>query len=134
MRRLDNKELQRLDDELFKFSNLDRSIRLRREELTTKDPDNSSNGGHSGVSRPTETMAIKLLDDPTLKYLESCKSVVQRLLDTLVENDKNIFNLRWRYPFLKWEEIAEKEFVSNATIYRRRRIILEQYATIKGDI
>jgi hypothetical protein len=79
-------------------------------------------------------MAIKLLDDPTLKYLEGYKSVVQKLISALVAEDKEIFELRWSYPFLKWEEIADKKFVSIATIYRRRRIILEQYATIKGDI
>ena len=134
MRRLDNKELQRLDNELFKFSDLDRAIRLRREELTTRDPDSTSSGGHSGVSKPTEAMAIKLLDDPTLKYLEGYKSVVQKLISALVTEDKEIFELRWSYPFLKWEEIADKKYVSIATIYRRRRIILEQYATIKGDI
>lgn len=134
MRKLDNKELQRLDNELFKFHDIDKSLRLRREELTTRNPDAAQSGGHTGISKPTESMAIKLVDDPTIKYLEGFKSVVNELVKLLIDDDLKIFNMRWHYPFLKWEEIAEKEFVSSATIYRRRRIILEQYASLKGDL
>nr|DAF29247.1 MAG TPA: Protein of unknown function (DUF1492) [Caudoviricetes sp.] len=35
---------------------------------------------------------------------------------------------------MRWEEIAEQKFMSKATIYRRRRIILEQYAILKGEL
>lgn len=132
MKKLNNKELQILDQELFKFRGIQRTIDLRRLELTTRNPDNKA-GPSIGISKPTETMALKLVDDPTLKFLEGFKEIVDRLLDNLIDEDKEIFNMRWQYPQLRWEEIAERKFLSNATIYRRRRIILEQYAILKGE-
>lgn len=133
MKKLSNKELQLLDQELFKFRGIQRNIDLRRLELTTRNPD--SQGGTSiGISKPTETIAIRIADDPTLKFLEGFKAIINKLLINLVDEDKEIFNLRWRYPQLRWEEIAEQKFMSKATIYRRRRIILEQYAILKGEL
>lgn len=132
MKKLSNKELQILDQELFKFRGIQRTIDLRRLELTTRNPDSQA-GPSIGISKPTETMALKLVDDPTLKFLEGFKEIVDRLLDNLIDEDKEIFNMRWQYPQLRWEEIAERKFLSNATIYRRRRIILEQYAILKGE-
>ncbi|MCG9864882.1 transcriptional regulator [Streptococcus suis] len=133
MKKLNNKELQLLDQELFKFRGIQRTIDLRRLELTTRNPD--SQGGTSiGISKPTETIAVKLADDPTLKFLEGFKEIVDKLLANLIDEDKEIFNLRWQYPQLRWEEIADQKFMSRATIYRRRRIILEQYAILKGEL
>ena len=133
MKKLSNKELQLLDQELFKFRGIQRTIDLRRLELTTRNPD--SQGGTSiGISKPTETIAVKLADDPTLKFQEGFKEIVNKLLSNLIDEDKEIFNLRWQYPQLRWEEIADQKFLSNATIYRRRRIILEQYAILKGEL
>lgn len=133
MKKLSNKELQLLDQELFKFRGIQRTIDLRRLELTTRNPDIQS-GTSIGISKPTETIAVKLADDPTLKFLEGFKEIVDKLLSNLIDEDKEIFNLRWQYPQLRWEEIADQKFLSNATIYRRRRIILEQYAILKGEL
>ncbi|MBY5006073.1 transcriptional regulator [Streptococcus suis] len=133
MKKLSNKELQLLDQELFKFRGIQRTIDLRRLELTTRNPD-SQVGPSIRISKPTETAAIKLADDPTLKFLEGFKEIVDKLLANLIDEDKEIFNLRWQYPQLRWEEIAEQKFLSSATIYRRRRIILEQYAILKGEL
>lgn len=133
MKKLSNKELQLLDQELFKFRGIQRTIELRRLELTTRNPDSQSVTS-IGISKPTETIAVKLADDPTLKFLEAFKEIVDKLLSNLIDEDKEIFNLRWQYPQLRWEEIADQKFLSNATIYRRRRIILEQYAILKGEL
>lgn len=133
MKKLSDRELKTLDEELFKFRGIQRTIDLRRLELTTRNPD--SQGGTSiGISKPTETAAIKLADDPTLKFLEGFKEIVDKLLANLIDEDMEIFNLRWQYPQLRWEEIADQKFMSRATIYRRRRIILEQYAILKGEL
>ena len=117
MKKLSNKELQLLDQELFKFRGIQRTIDLRRMELTTRNPDIQS-GTSIGISKPTETIAIRIADDPTLKFLEGFKEIVDKLLSNLIDEDKEIFNLRWQYPQLRWEEIADQKFLSNATIYR----------------
>lgn len=133
MKKLSDEELKTLDRELFKFQNIQRTIDLRRLELETRNPDAQS-GSTVGISKPTETIAIRIADDPTLKFLEGFKGIINKLLSNLVDEDIEIFNLRWRYPQLRWEEIAEQKFMSKATIYRRRRIILEQYAILKGEL
>lgn len=133
MKKLSDEDLKTLDRELFKFQNIQRTIDLRRLELKTRNPD-ASIGPVIGISRPTETIAIKITDDPTLKFLEGFKGIIDKLLNSLVDEDKEIFDLRWKYPQLRWEEIAEQKFMSRATIYRRRRIILEQYAILKGEL
>lgn len=133
MKKLSDEELKTLDRELFKFQNIQRTIDLRRLELETGNPDAQS-GPTVGISKPTETIAIRIADDPTLKFLEGFKGIINKLLNNLVDEDMEIFNLRWRYPQLRWEEIAEQKFMSRATIYRRRRIILEQYAILKGEL
>ena len=133
MKKLSDRELKTLDEELFKFRGIQRTIDLRRLELTTRNPD-SQGGSSIGISKPTETAAIKLADDPTLKFLEGFKEIVDKLLANLIDEDMEIFNLRWQYPQLRWEEIADQKFMSRATVYRRRRIILEQYAILKGEL
>ena len=133
MKKLSDEDLKTLDRELFKFQNIQRTIDLRRLELETRNPDVQS-GPTVGISKPTETIAIRIADDPTLKFLEGFKGIINKLLSNLVDEDMEIFNLRWRYPQLRWEEIAEQKFMSKATIYRRRRIILEQYAILKGEL
>lgn len=133
MKKLSDEDLKTLDRELFKFQNIQRTIDLRRLELETRNPDAQS-GLTVGISKPTETIAIRIADDPTLKFLEGFKGIINKLLSNLVDEDMEIFNLRWRYPQLRWEEIAEQKFMSKATIYRRRRIILEQYAILKGEL
>lgn len=133
MKKLSDEDLKTLDRELFKFQNIQRTIDLRRLELETRNPDAQS-GPIVGISKPTETIAIRIADDPTLKFLEGFKAIINKLLINLVDEDQEIFNLRWRYPQLRWEEIAEQKFMSKATIYRRRRIILEQYAILKGEL
>lgn len=133
MKKLSDEDLKTLDRELFKFQNIQRTIDLRRLELKTRNPD-ASIGPAIGISRPVETIAIKTTDDPTLKFLEGFKGIIDKLLNSLVDEDKEIFELRWKYPQLRWEEIAEQKFMSRATIYRRRRIILEQYAILKGEL
>ena len=133
MKKLSDEDLKTLDRELFKFQNVQRTIDLRRLELETRNPDAQS-GPSVGISKPTETIAIKIADDPTLKFLEGFQAIINKLLCNLVDEDKEIFNLRWRYLQLRWEAIAEQKFMSRATIYRRRRIILEQYAILKGEL
>ncbi|HGP8078706.1 transcriptional regulator [Streptococcus pneumoniae] len=133
MKKLSDEDLKTLDRELFKFQNIQRTIDLRRLELETRNPDAQSSPS-VGISKPTETIAVRIADDPTLKFLEGFKAIINKLLINLVDEDKEIFSLRWRYPQLRWEEIAEQKFMSKATIYRRRRIILEQYAILKGEL
>ncbi|VIX78843.1 bacteriophage transcriptional activator [Streptococcus pneumoniae] len=129
--KIERRRTQNVRQRTFQISKHSTHNRLKNARIRNQD---AQSGPTVGISKPTETIAIRIADDPTLKFLEGFKGIINKLLSNLVEEDKEIFNLRWRYPQLRWEEIAEQKFMSKATIYRRRRIILEQYAIMKGEL
>jgi len=104
----------------------------RKAELMAKNGDDLVGGGKSGISKPTENTVMKFATDVTLKNLELFKETVESFKKQLTGEQLDIFYLRWGQANLDWEEIAEKQFVSNATIYRKRAGILETYARMKG--
>ena len=132
MKKLNNRELFNLDQELFNFRGIDRAIWTRKAELMAKNGENLVVGGKSGISNPTEHTVMKFATDVTLKNLELFKETVEAFKKQLTGEQLDIFYYRWGQANLDWEEIAEKQFTSNATIYRKRRNILETYARTKG--
>lgn len=131
--KIERRRTQNVRQRTFQISKHSTHNRFKKARIRNQKP-RCSKWPTVGISKPTETIAIRIADDPTLKFLEGFKGIINKLLSNLVEEDKEIFNLRWRYPQLRWEEIAEQKFMSKATIYRRRRIILEQYAILKGEL
>nr|DAN51245.1 MAG TPA: Protein of unknown function (DUF722) [Caudoviricetes sp.] len=132
MKSLNNRELHNLDQELFKFRGIDKAIWTRKAELMAKSGDDFVGSSGSGVSKPTENMVMKFATDVPLKNLELFKETVETFKKQLTGEQLDIFYFRWGQANLDWEEIAEKQFTSNATIYRKRRNILETYARTKG--
>lgn len=132
MKSLNNRELHNLDQELFQFRGIDKAIWTRKAELMAKNGDDFVRSSGSGVSKPTENMVMKFATDVPLKNLELFKETVETFKKQLTGEQLDIFYFRWGQANLDWEEIAEKQFTSNATIYRKRRNILETYARTKG--
>jgi RinA family phage transcriptional activator len=132
MKKLDNRDLFNLDQELLNFRRIDQAIWTRKAELMAKNGDDLVGGGKYGISKPTENTVMKFATDVTLKNLELFKETVETLKKKLTGEQLDIFYLRWGQARLDWEEIAEKKFFSSSTIYRKRRHILETYAVIKG--
>lgn len=89
-----------------------------------------SRGG--GISKPTENIVAKFSADVPLKNLELFKETIESFKAQLTSEQQDIFELRWGQARLDWEEIAEKLYISTATIYRKRAAILETYARTKG--
>lgn len=132
MKSLSNRDLNSLDKELFKYKSIDRAIWGRRAEIMAKNGEDlvGSRGNH--INKPTESTIIKLGTDVPLRNLELFKETVETFLKVLTDEQRDIFNMRWGKDCLDWEEIAEKLYISNATVYRKRAAILETYARTKG--
>lgn len=77
MKKLNNRELFNLDQELFNFRGIDRAIWTRKAELMAKNGDDLVGGGKSGISKPTENTVMKFATDVTLKNLELFKETVE---------------------------------------------------------
>ena len=132
MRALNSRELYYLDRELSKFKEVNRDIWVRTAEIMAKNGEELVGSRGNQISKPTENTVIKLCSDVPLRNLELFKETVETFLKELSSDQREIFELRWGQSELEWEEIAEKLFVSDATIYRKRKIILKTYAKIKG--
>ena len=128
MRALNSRELYYLDRELLKFKEVDRDIWVR----TAENGEELVGSRGNQISKPTENTVIKLCSDVPLKNLELFKETVETFLKELTSEQQEIFEMRWGQSELEWEEIAGKLFVSDATIYRKRKTILKTYAKIKG--
>lgn len=132
MRTLNSRELYYLDRELLKFKEVDRDIWVRTAEVMAKNGEELIGSRGNKISKPTENTVIKLSSDVPLRNLELFKETVETFLEQLTTEQREIFDLRWGQSELEWEEIAGKLFVSDATIYRKRKTILKTYAKIKG--
>lgn len=132
MRTLNSRELYYLDRELLKFKEVDRDIWVRTAEVMAKNGEELVGSRGNKISKPTENTVIKLSSDVPLRNLELFKETVETFLEQLTTEQREIFDLRWGQSELEWEEIAGKLFVSDATIYRKRKTILKTYAKIKG--
>ena len=132
MRTLNSRELYFLDRELLKFKEVDRDIWVRTAEVMAKNGEELVGSRGNRISKPTENTVIKLSSDVPLRNLELFKETVETFLEQLTTEQREIFDLRWGQSELEWEEIAGKLFVSDATIYRKRKTILKTYAKIKG--
>ena len=132
MRALNSRELYYLDRELLKFKEVDRDIWVRTAEVMANNGEELVGSRGNRISKPTENTVIKLSSDVPLRNLELFKETVETFLEQLTTEQREIFDLRWGQSELEWEEIAGKLFVSDATIYRKRKTILKTYAKIKG--
>lgn len=132
MRALNSRELYYLDRELLKFKEVDRDIWVRTAEVMAKNGEELVGSRGNRIIKPTENTVIKLSSDVPLRNLELFKETVETFLEQLTTEQREIFDLRWGQSELEWEEIAGKLFVSDATIYRKRKTILKTYAKIKG--
>ncbi|HFU4117021.1 TPA: transcriptional regulator [Streptococcus suis] len=132
MKALNNRELYNLDQELFKFRNIERAIWARRAELMSSNGEDIVGSRAGGISKPTESTVIKLSTDVPLRNLELFKETVESFLESLTDEQRDIFDMRWGQAELDWEDIADKLYFSNAKIYRKRKTILETYARTKG--
>lgn len=132
MRALNDREFYFLDRELLKFKEVDHDIWVRTAEVMAKNGEELVGGRGNKISKPTENTVIKLCSDVPLRNLELFKETVETFLKELTPEQREIFDLRWGQSELEWEEIAGKLFISDATIYRKRKTILKTYAKIKG--
>lgn len=132
MKILNNRELYNLDQELFKFRGIERAIWTRKAELMTDNGEDIVGSRVGGISKPTESTIIKFSTDVPLRNLELFKETVETFQKSLTSEQSDIFEMRWGQAGLDWEEIAEKLYISTATVYRKRNTILETYARTKG--
>lgn len=81
------------------------------------------------------TDIIKLEDNPKCYLWAMKQTAIKQTYNCLSDDLKKICDtyLWGEYSYLKWQEIAERENYSKATIYRIRKKILVTYAEKLGE-
>ena len=136
MNKLSEVELRALDLKLFDYQQIDRKIAIRKLEIETETSNDCNIGGGKAntIPRPVETLVVRWSSDVRIIGLEQFKNAVEATLDTLDDELKQVFYLRWDKGSVKtWEEIADMLHVSKKSIYRKRERILTIFADFRGD-
>lgn len=130
--KLSKKEYDLLDKELMQFKDIDKSIAMRQMELMSKDGINFITYRTNGLLNHPDMIVEKWSDDLTLRNMDIFKETVQKLIEEMDNEQKEIFSLHWLNNQYSWEEVMFYINCSKSSIYRKRKAILKIYAKLKG--
>lgn len=91
-------------------------------------------GGFDSERRPTEDVAIRIINDRYIHQLELTVSAIGSVYDSLSAEDKELIRLRYWSGELTPEGIALKLNLGIATFYRRLNAILMEVGRRLGYI
>ena len=137
MNKLSEVELRALDSKLFDYKQIDRKIAIRKLEIQTETSNDCNVGGGkaNAISKPTENVIARWSSDVRINGLEQYRKAVEATIESLDDELKKIFYLRWSIRSVNtWEEIACMLNVSRKSIYRKRERILTIFADFRGDL
>ncbi|ANM47466.1 DUF722 domain-containing protein [Streptococcus suis] len=137
MNKLSDVELRVLDSKLFDYQQIDKKIAIRKLEIQTEVSNDCNIGGGKSniVSKPTESLVARWSSDVRINGLEQFRKAVEATIESLDDELKRIFYLRWSIRSVNtWEEIAVMLNVSRKSIYRKRERILTIFADFRGDL
>ena len=123
-------QLDRLDEELDRYKNIENKIFLRRQEIIYNKKFTEHSSSSNKISNPTENTIISLEIDIVLLNLELFKEIVELLLEKLTPEQKILFKMHWLGEQLTWEEISERLDRPVRRIKKQRRAIIEAYANM----
>lgn len=130
--KLSKKEYDLLDKELMQFKDIDKSIAMRQMELMSKDGINFITYRTNGLLNHPDMIVEKWSDDLILRNMDIFKETVQKLIEEMDNEQKEIFSLHWLNNNYSWEEVMFNINCSKSSIYRKRKAILKIYAKLKG--
>lgn len=107
----------------------------------SKNSDDENSGGGSNsvrqVSKPTEQLAVKLMEDKLHQNLTTITKVVEKLYEVLDEDTKSIVNMRYwcnSRDFMEWEDIAFELGMTRSKVLRMRNSLLDETARLIGYV
>lgn len=126
-----------LEDKFKRYSQLDREIAVRKEELKMRESDENIGGGKSNfISSSVESQVMKQMNDPFIQQRELWKKSIEW---TISEQSSDVQMLvREKYwgeqSYLDWETLGNIHGFTKSTVYRVRDKVLEEFAKKIGYI
>lgn len=139
MRKLNRHDIKKLEEHWINHNENIKRLKYREWELMSKNSDDENSGGGSNsvrqISKPTEQLAIKLLEDKLHQNLTTIIYVVDKLYKLIDEDTKFVVDNRYRCTqrdMMEWEDIAYELGCSRSKVLRIRNTLLDEMAELIG--
>lgn len=128
-------DMKTISKKLYLYREVDKAIAIRKQELmVSKNHDDNIGGGRSSIiSNPTHDTVERWMMDDQINYIENFRKRVDKLINDLDDISKMLFHYQWvDANYYTEEELAKLCFISDRTVRRKKRAILERYDDLCG--
>lgn len=139
MQTLNRHDIKKLEEHWINHNENIKRLKYREWELMSKNSDDENSGGGSNsvrqVSKPTEQLAIRLMEDKLYQNLLTITRAVEDLYERLDEETLFVVSNRYRCPqrdMMEWEDIAYELGCSRSKVLRIRNTLLDEMAELIG--
>jgi len=139
LRTLNRHDIKKLEEYWINYSENIKQLKFREWELMSKNSDDENSGGGSNsvrqISKPTEQLAIRILEDKLHQNLTTIIRVVEKLYkETDVDTRYVVDNRYWcaNRDMMEWDDIAYELGYSRSKVLRIRNSLLDEMAELIG--
>lgn len=139
MKTLNKHDIQKLEEYWINHKQNKKLLKYREWELLSRNSDDENSGGGVNsvrtVSKPTEQLATRLMEDKLYQNLKHITCVVEELYKTSEEDLTVIIDMRYwddDRNCYEWEEIADRLNMSRSKVLRLRNGLLDDTAIMIG--
>lgn len=120
-------KMRLIEAELYDYNLTVYKINTLKQDIIHSTPELREKVKVSSLSDPTATAVVKIVSSRTLGYMEQIVDSIDKIYKDLGE-DKQMM-VKWRYweqPYLEWEEIAERLYVTDRLLYVWRSEVIHR--------
>lgn len=139
MRTLNRHDIKKLEEHWINHNENIKRLKYREWELMSKNSDDENSGGGANsvrqVSKPTEQLAIRLMEDKLYQNLLTIIRTVEDMYERLDEETLYVVSNRYRCSkrdMMEWEDIAYELGCSRSKVLRIRNTLLDEMAELIG--
>ncbi|QSE76327.1 transcriptional regulator [Lactococcus taiwanensis] len=128
--RLSKQDMKSISKKLYLYREVDKAIAIRKQELMIREQHDENIGGgrSSKISNPTHDIVEKWMMDDQIIYIENFRKRVDELINKLDDASKLLFHYQWiDTNYYTEDELAKLCLMSDRTVRRKKRAILEMY-------
>jgi len=139
MKTLNKHDIQKLEEYWSNYKQNKQQLKYREWELMSRNSDDENTGGGANsvrtISKPTEQLATRLIEDKLYQNLKQITHVVESLYHESEGDLKVIVDMRYwdaERNCYEWEEIADQLNMSRSKVLRLRNGLLDDTADLIG--